>query len=94
MTAWRCYMTRTMIGPLSAPMAKSLGFSPAGCPYRGSLVCLRCPLAERIAAICDYKCAVAVKGSNGRLLNECEHRGYCPCGHDQTGRLEAWGLAT
>jgi len=91
MTAWHQYMTRTMIGPMSAPMARSLGFSPAGCPYRGSLTCLTCPLAPRIAALCDYKC---VTRGSGRLsvASDCGHRGYCPCGHDQTVRLEAWGM--
>ena len=67
-------------GPYS-PSLGSIGIiSKTGCPYRGTTVCLVCPLGEQIAAVCDYNCYF------------CEHKHTCKCGHDQTLRLKAWGL--
>ena len=72
--------------PVSAWLANKCGMSIAGCPYRGTLLCFDCPLAPRIAAICDYRC------TSSKWHTDCEHRAYCTCGHDQTVRLQAWGM--
>ena len=66
-------------GPIdSLKMARAVGVSLVGCPYRGTMTCWVCPLAP--VEECDYKC------------DSCEHRAYCKCGWDQTERLQAWGL--
>ena len=90
MTAWHSYMTQVMIGPMSPAMARNLGFSAEGCPYRGSLVCLRCPFEP--AAECEYRCVAKSNGGPYPRRPDCEHRAYCKCGWDQTVRLRAWGL--
>jgi hypothetical protein len=93
MTTWRYYETKTMIGAVeSLTMARAIGVSFAGCPYRGTPTCHDCPLAPRIAALCDYRCTYSSgAGRNSRPV-DCEHRAYCKCGHDQTARLRSWGL--
>ena len=71
-------------GPWQPFFVGALSMSKAGCPYRGTSVCTRCPLSPPV--LCEYQC------TRTRQLLDCEHRGYCKCGHDQTERLRAWGL--
>ena len=87
MTSVAYYDTDLMCtAPVNGWIANKCGMSVAGCQYRGTLLCLNCPLAPRIAAICNYRC------TSSKWHTDCEHRAYCPCGHDQTVRLESWGL--
>ena len=72
-------------GALTPRQCNILGMSKKGCPWRGTSVCHKCPYQP--VALCDYRCQGV-----GRWGPDCEHRGYCKCGHDQTHRLEAWGL--
>ena len=58
--------------------AQQLTMSLDGCPHRGTFACLSCKFTPYVE--CDWNCA------------KCEHRGYCKCGHDQSERLQAWGL--
>jgi len=77
-------------GPIKKGMCRSLEVSFAGCPYRGTSVCTKCPFEP--VAECTYMCLKA--GGNGakRWDVPCEHRAVCKCGWDQTARLQAWGL--
>lgn len=43
-------------GKLSDWAMVQLSMGQVGCQYRGSLVCLACPWAARIARECDYDC--------------------------------------
>ena len=80
MTHW-CYVDSVMYNGASRPSLVSCGVtSKFGCPYQGTTVCLVCPLGEQVAEECDWACG------------HCEHKHTCKCGHDQTPRLEAWGL--
>lgn len=80
-------------GRIKPWFARGIGISAAGCPYRGTTVCTRCPLAPRVATLCDYQCSYIKRRKNlPGVRVDCEHRAYCPCGHDQTERLRMWGL--
>ena len=65
-------------GRLSPRSSSNFGFTNVGCPYRGTTTCYACEYEP--VMICDYKCA------------HCDRRWECRCGHDQTVRLQAWGL--
>ena len=83
--------TRPFNGRVDAQYERMMGISADGCPYRGTSVCARCPLASRVGDICEYKCTRRSR-KKGRPIVSCEHRAHCPCGWDQTERLRAWGL--
>ncbi|MBC7249304.1 MAG: hypothetical protein H5T62_03395 [Anaerolineae bacterium] len=53
-------------GPLTGNLARVLGISLQGCPWRGSLHCLSCEKTP--ARLCNYQC------------NSCPDRDWCPCG--------------
>ena len=59
-------------GMANGKLAGQLGFGDIGCAYRGSLFCLICPYADRIAKECDWQCY------------QCNDRWRCFCG--QTGQ--------
>ena len=59
-------------GMANGKLADQLGFGDIGCAYRGSLFCLACPYADRIAKECDWQCY------------QCNDRWRCFCG--QTGQ--------
>ena len=85
MTTLKQYLTSNIYnGRYLSSFDGKLNMSPAGCPYRGTTVCIKCPLSP--PELCDYRC------QSRRARVDCEHRAYCKCGHDQTHRLKAWGL--
>ena len=71
-------------GPWQPFFVGALAMSKAGCPYRGTSVCTRCPLSPPV--LCEYQC------TRTRKLLDCEHRHCCKCGWDQSGTLRAMGL--
>jgi hypothetical protein len=91
MAGWhQHYTTQLMIGPVyTLGKASSLGMSLEGCPYRGTLTCLRCEFAP--VTECGYKCVIKTSG-RGATSVDCEWRAVCKCGWDQTEQLRAWGL--
>jgi len=71
-------------GTVKTYFRNSMGYSLEGCPFRGTSTCTRCPLSPPVE--CGYNC----RSWNGK--KDCGHRSYCKCGHDQTVRLQMWGL--
>ena len=75
------YTDSLMYNGASRPSLVACGVtSKIGCPWKGTTVCLECPLGEQVAAECDWACG------------HCEHRATCKCAFDQSARLKAWGL--
>lgn len=72
--------------PFTEQRAREIGASfPEGCPWRGSYICLECPLAENCDTDCKWQCV------SGKGKEPCPERQYCPCGDDQTGVLFSYG---
>ena len=65
-------LTALANGKLKPYLVSQLCFGNVGCAYRGTVTCTRCPYADRIPKLCEWRC------------HECNDRWRCFCG--QTGQ--------
>jgi hypothetical protein len=61
---------------MTPSMAHTLGLGELGCPWRGSVECRLCPLADFVARECDYCCVARV----GVRMQKCPDFETCACG--------------
>jgi len=65
-------LTALANGKLVPYLVNQLCVGSVGCAYRGTVTCTRCPYADRIPKLCEWRCY------------ECNDRWRCFCG--QTGQ--------
>ena len=90
MATW--YLGRTETPITTKSRANTFDVSLEGWPYRGTLVCLSCPMAEVIPIECNYRCIQKSNGGRYAKRVPCPERYRCKCGWDQTAMLRALEL--